>query len=171
MVKKVTSLANAQITKNLVGAAVGVPAVVAAVDIQADIQVAEAKNATNAVKLVILRATALKVVAEVTTAVVEEAAATEVVMVADILVVAVEEVEVKLATLVAGLVIWLATAPKARSATTVSGSHAREVLVLLTNHPGGEVGHLSRDCPSEPSSERTCYKCKQPGHVQASCPN
>ena len=23
---------------------------------------------------------------------------------------------------------------------------------------GGEVGHLSRDCPSEPSSERVCYK-------------
>ena len=54
---------------------------------------------------------------------------------------------------------------------------------------GGEVGHLSRDCPSEPSSERVCYKvylteqhfrvtgcinisqCKQPGHVQAACPN
>jgi len=35
----------------------------------------------------------------------------------------------------------------------------------------GEVGHLSRDCPSETSSERTCYKCKQPGHVQAQCPN
>ena len=54
---------------------------------------------------------------------------------------------------------------------------------------GGEVGHLSRDCPAEPSSERVCYKvylteqhsrftactnisqCKQPGHVQAACPN
>ena len=35
----------------------------------------------------------------------------------------------------------------------------------------GEVGHLSRDCPSETSNERTCYKCKQPGHVQAQCPN
>jgi hypothetical protein len=35
----------------------------------------------------------------------------------------------------------------------------------------GEVGHLSRDCPSETTSERTCYKCKQPGHVQAQCPN
>ena len=41
----------------------------------------------------------------------------------------------------------------------------------LTPGIGGEVGHLSRDCPSEPSSERVCYKCKQPGHVQASCPN
>jgi hypothetical protein len=35
----------------------------------------------------------------------------------------------------------------------------------------GEVGHLSRDCPSETTAERTCYKCKQPGHVQAQCPN
>ena len=35
---------------------------------------------------------------------------------------------------------------------------------------GGEVGHLSRDCPSEASSERTCYKCKQPGHIQSACP-
>ena len=34
---------------------------------------------------------------------------------------------------------------------------------------GGEQGHLSRDCPSEPSSERVCYKCKQPGHIQAAC--
>jgi hypothetical protein len=24
----------------------------------------------------------------------------------------------------------------------------------------GEQGHLSRDCPSEPSQERICYKCK-----------
>ena len=38
-------------------------------------------------------------------------------------------------------------------------------------HTGGETGHLSRECPSEVSSERTCYKCRQPGHVQAACPN
>ena len=48
--------------------------------------------------------------------------------------------------------------------------HARpEVLQLYGHMPtslrvlgltitGGEVGHLSRDCPSEPSSERVCYK-------------
>ena len=35
---------------------------------------------------------------------------------------------------------------------------------------GGEVGHLSRDCPTEASSERVCYKCKQPGHIQSACP-
>lgn len=35
----------------------------------------------------------------------------------------------------------------------------------------GEVGHLSRECPSEASAERVCYRCKQPGHVQAACPN
>jgi cellular nucleic acid-binding protein len=35
----------------------------------------------------------------------------------------------------------------------------------------GEQGHLSRDCPSEPTSERICYKCKQPGHLQSACPN
>lgn len=34
---------------------------------------------------------------------------------------------------------------------------------------GGEVGHVSRDCPTEARGERVCYKCKQPGHVQAAC--
>jgi Zinc knuckle len=34
----------------------------------------------------------------------------------------------------------------------------------------GLQGHLSRDCPSETSSERTCYSCHKPGHVQAQCP-
>ncbi|KAI4239139.1 MAG: hypothetical protein L6R40_005572 [Gallowayella cf. fulva] len=43
--------------------------------------------------------------------------------------------------------------------------------IKLTKILGGEVGHLSRDCPSEPTSERVCYKCKQPGHIQATCPN
>jgi len=46
-----------------------------------------------------------------------------------------------------------------------------ERLLLTLRLLGGEVGHLSRDCPSESSSERVCYKCKQPGHVQAACPN
>lgn len=36
---------------------------------------------------------------------------------------------------------------------------------------GGEVGHVSRDCTTEARGERVCYKCKQPGHVQAACPN
>jgi cellular nucleic acid-binding protein len=36
--------------------------------------------------------------------------------------------------------------------------------------PGGEYGHLSKDC-STPSTDRVCYKCKQPGHIQAECPN
>ena len=40
----------------------------------------------------------------------------------------------------------------------------------LTSDLGGETGHLSRDCPSEITQERVCYRCKQPGHVQAACP-
>lgn len=36
---------------------------------------------------------------------------------------------------------------------------------------GGDLGHVSRDCPTEAKGERVCYKCKQPGHVQADCPN
>ncbi|KMU80797.1 cellular nucleic acid binding protein [Coccidioides immitis RMSCC 3703] len=36
---------------------------------------------------------------------------------------------------------------------------------------GGETGHVSRDCTTEGKGERVCYKCKQPGHVQAACPN
>jgi cellular nucleic acid-binding protein len=35
---------------------------------------------------------------------------------------------------------------------------------------GGELGHISKDCPSEMSQERVCYRCKQPGHLQADCP-
>jgi cellular nucleic acid-binding protein len=40
----------------------------------------------------------------------------------------------------------------------------------LTSFTGGEYGHLSKDCTT-PSTERVCYKCKQPGHIQAECPN
>lgn len=36
---------------------------------------------------------------------------------------------------------------------------------------GGQNGHISRDCSSDVSNERVCYNCKQPGHVQAQCPN
>lgn len=36
---------------------------------------------------------------------------------------------------------------------------------------GGEIGHVSRDCSTEAKGERVCYQCKQPGHVQAACPN
>lgn len=43
--------------------------------------------------------------------------------------------------------------------------------ILTPLNLGGEVGHVSRDCPSEARGERVCYKCKQPGHVQAACPN
>ncbi|KAI9695537.1 MAG: hypothetical protein M1820_008550 [Bogoriella megaspora] len=41
---------------------------------------------------------------------------------------------------------------------------------LATLVAGGEVGHLSRDCPSESTNERVCYKCKKPGHIQSMCP-
>jgi hypothetical protein len=66
-----------------------------------------------------------------------------------------------------------ATALKAKSATTVSGSYPEcfeFLLRQLTIAPGGEYGHLSKDC-STPSTDRVCYKCKQPGHIQAECPN
>lgn len=36
---------------------------------------------------------------------------------------------------------------------------------------GGEIGHVSRDCPTEAKGERVCYKCKEAGHVQVACPN
>lgn len=80
---------------------------------------------------------------------------------------------VRPATPAGDMVTCHATVLKDRSATTVSfGPLATRTATLpLTLIVGGEVGHLSRDCPSEPSSERVCYKCKQPGHVQASCPN
>lgn len=68
---------------------------------------------------------------------------------------------------------WLGTALRARSATTVSqfflmGRRQRDRADQIL---GGEVGHVSRDCTTEARGERVCYKCKQPGHVQAACPN
>lgn len=69
---------------------------------------------------------------------------------------------------------WLVTAPRARSATTVrkppnSGPHLDPKLTYIVL--GGELGHVSRDCPTEAKGERVCYKCKESGHVQAACPN
>ncbi|KAL3478014.1 hypothetical protein BJX99DRAFT_225328 [Aspergillus californicus] len=48
-----------------------------------------------------------------------------------------------------------------------------DTLGLLHINPisGGEVGHVSRDCPTEAKGERVCYNCKQPGHIQSACPN
>ncbi|KAF2491579.1 hypothetical protein BU16DRAFT_122460 [Lophium mytilinum] len=87
--------------------------------------------------------------------------------------VAMEEDSVRqLATPAVAMDICRATALKARSATTVSPLITfSKQLANAESLSGGEVGHLSRDCPSETSNERVCYKCKQPGHVQASCPN
>jgi Zinc knuckle len=131
-----------------------------------DTLVAEGKNATSVVKLGTLLATALKVAAEATAVV---AMAVDTVAAPAVVVVAAEEG--KHATPVADSDICLVTAPKAKSATTVSGKSPDQASDADKRHTGGEVGHLSRDCPSEASSERVCYKCKQPGHVQASCPN
>lgn len=87
---------------------------------------------------------------------------------------------VKPVTHAAVTVTCLAIALKARSATTVSRASFRKIwesdislpsITLANRTLGGEVGHLSRDCPSEASTERVCYKCKQPGHIQAVCVN
>ncbi|KAH9826404.1 zinc knuckle domain protein, partial [Teratosphaeria destructans] len=66
-----------------------------------------------------------------------------------------------------GVVVASAGATATAAATAAAAAAARRA----TRAAGGEVGHLSRECPSEASSERVCYKCKQPGHVQAACPN
>ena len=73
------------------------------------------------------------------------------------------------ATPVVVTVICLATVPKVKNVIIVGSRLLLHITKMLTCI-GGEVGHLSRDCPSETTSERVCYKCKQPGHVQAACP-
>lgn len=130
----------------------------------------EAKNAINAVKLVILHATAPR---EEDT--VEGSAAEGAMVEATAELTAAVDVEVanRPATLVAVMDTCPVIALKVKSATTVSSQQFSGSLCLqsLISRLGGEVGHLSRDCPSETTSERTCYKCKKPGHVQAQCPN
>lgn len=170
VVKKAMFLVNAP-TKNLARAVVAVDGAVVvevvAILVAAATPVAAAavKNVTSAARSVTLHATAPR--AGAVGMAVEEVTGADT---------ATEEGEVapaaRHATPAADSVTCLVTVPRARNATTVSS----EVIVLFfklpTNKPlGGEVGHLSRDCPSEASGERVCYKCKQPGHVQASCPN
>ena len=69
---------------------------------------------------------------------------------------------------------WLVTAPRAKSATTVSWAASTVGILKHFSRSlslGGEIGHVSRDCSTEAKGERVCYQCKQPGHVQAACPN
>lgn len=63
----------------------------------------------------------------------------------------------------------LETALKARNATIVWSPFLKPSLSEPAKRtPGGEVGHLSRDCPSEPSSERVCYKvCPGSSHCNS----
>ena len=81
------------------------------------------------------------------------------------------EAVARLVILVVDTVTCHAIVLKVRSATIVSESVSRSSCSVILTSLGGEVGHLSRDCPQEATNERVCYKCKQPGHVQASCPN
>lgn len=118
-----------------------------------------AKNVTSAARLVISLVTALRAEAsaEATAVVVE-------VVSADAHRLAIHAVDTA---------IWLVTAPRGRSATTVFLTDLHLVCLYtpqLIFESGGEVGHVSRDCPTE-STDRICYKCRQPGHVQAACPN
>ena len=121
------------------------------------------KNATSAARSATLLATAAKVGKAVSEAaiLVEGTEAEEV---------EAEEVAAKRATPVADTAICRATVPTDKDATIVRVLDP-SIDDLLTQPPGGENGHLSRDCPREATSERVCYKCKQPGHVQAACPN
>ena len=131
---------------------------------QADtLEVGVAKSATNAARSDTLLVTAPKDRMEEDTAVRVKA----VTVVVDMEAVVAKD---RPATRVEDMATCLVTAHKVKNATTVRTlQHCFIKHILIA--AGGEVGHLSRDCPSEPSSERVCYKCKQPGHVQAACPN
>lgn len=130
----------------------------------------EGRSATNAAKSDILLATVMRVAELDTEAVMGAKVDTEAAM-------AVEPTDkVRRAILAEDMATCLGIAPRVKSAITVRPSHfpatfSRGQSGNLLTSTGGEVGHLSRDCPSEPSSERVCYKCKQPGHVQAVCAN
>ena len=121
----------------------------------------EVKNATSVVGWVTSREIALRAVADMA-----EAAALEVDTAAGMV-----HAVVRPATLAEDMDTCLGTVLRARSATTVSPFIllSLAMLAILTGL-GGEVGHLSRDCPSEPTSERVCYRCKKPGHIQSMCP-
>jgi hypothetical protein len=134
--------------------------------VEASLADLEARSATNVVRLDTLPATAPKVA---DTAVDTAVVGTGVLGLA---------VASKHAIPAVAMATWPVTALKGRNATTVRGCFGFNVfspLVLLglTSYfpSGGEVGHVSRDCPTEAKGERVCYKCKQPGHVQATCPN
>lgn len=125
------------------------------------------RSATSADRSATLRATALRVV---TTAVVTaRVVATVVVSVVPV----VPVVANRPATHAVASATWPVTAPRVRSATTVSYLGLFSLSLESATNPllGGEVGHVSRDCPTEAKGERMCYKCKQPGHVQSACPN
>ena len=124
------------------------------------------KNATSVARSAILPATALKaVLVDLEAAIVVEDTAAAAAAAA-----LVDEVEGKPATHAAGTDICLAIVRMDRDVTIVRDLE-KLAPPLLTLALGGENGHLSRDCPREATSERVCYKCKQPGHVQAACPN
>ena len=159
VVKRVTSPESARIRIQASALAVVAAGLVATVVVVV-VAAAAVKSAISVVKLGISLGTVPKQVMEVT-AVVVVAALEEVAATADAAV-------ARPATLAAALATCLATALKDKSATTVS---QQPVAFLQLTRSGGEVGHLSRDCTAEASGERVCYKCKQPGHVQAACPN
>lgn len=128
-------------------------------------EAAEDKNVTSVAKLATSHVTVPRGVLAATEV---EDTLVEADMVVDTAAVAEED---KPATPAVDTATCLATALRAKSATTVSLGSLPNLEFFVNQTAGGEVGHLSRDCPQEASSERVCYKCKQPGHVQAACPN
>lgn len=152
----------------VVAVVVGAVVVPAQVDILAEV----AKNATNVVKWDTLLAIATKVAGVI----MEVVGMDRIRVVTDLVTEVATEVEVegrdkgRPVSPAEDTVTCLVIVPKAKSATTVCGSP-----IPITNYAklatGGELGHLSRDCSQQATSERVCYKCKQPGHVQAACPN